>query len=466
MPTPAPAATPRAPILVVDDDGDIRVALEMLLQYDGFEVWTAKDGAEALARIEQEQAKGRRPALVLTDLKMPKLDGIELLERLRGEDSPPPVILISGPGDVATAVDAMQRGAINFLEKPLDENRVLVTIRSALRETKLAAENKRLKRQLTDRWDLIGESPAMQRLKAGIAQVAASEAAILITGENGTGKEVVARHLHFSGPRADGPFETVNCAAIPDELIESELFGHEKGSFTGAHERRTGHFEAAQDGTLFLDEVGDIPLELQSKFLRVLQEQEFERLGGTRTIRVDVRLVAATNRDLPAMVDQREFRSDLYYRLNVFPIVSPPLRDRPEDVSRLVRHFTQKFARRMNKSILSIPADTMKALSGYHWPGNIRELENFIERAVILSRGSSLDAPLTELRPRNGAERERIVDDAKPLSTLEDAERDHIRRALEEANWLVGGASGAAARLGMKRTTLQSKMAKLGIARP
>ncbi len=312
--------------------------------------------------------------------------------------------------------------------------------------------------------EIVGESAPLKRALQQVEIVAPTDSTVLIQGETGTGKELIARAIHNLSGRKERTFVKLNCAAIPTGLLESELFGHEKGAFTGAIAQKVGRVELAHGGTLFLDEVGDIPLELQSKFLRVLQEQEFERLGGTRTIRVDVRLVAATNRDLPEMVASREFRSDLYYRLNVFPIVSPPLRDRQEDVARLVRHFAQKFARRMNKPILTIPADTMRALSDYHWPGNIRELENFIERAVILSRGSNLDAPLTELKGPSVSER--VADETRPLTTLEDAEREHIRRALQEANWLVGGPSGAAAKLGMKRTTLQSKMAKLGIARP
>jgi formate hydrogenlyase transcriptional activator len=312
--------------------------------------------------------------------------------------------------------------------------------------------------------EIIGESQKLTQALQQIEIVAPTDSTVLIQGETGTGKELIARAIHNLSARKERTFVKLNCAAIPTGLLESELFGHEKGAFTGAIAQKIGRVELAHGGTLFLDEVGDIPLELQSKFLRVLQEQEFERLGGTRTIRVDFRLVAATNRDLPAMVADRQFRSDLYYRLNVFPVVSPPLRDRQEDVPRLVRHFAQKFARRMNKPILTIPAETMKALSEYYWPGNIRELENFIERAVILSRGSNLDVPLSELKPRSVAEP--VPEVSRPLSTLEDAEREHIRRALQEANWLVGGPSGAAARLGMKRTTLQSKMARLGIQRP
>ncbi len=312
--------------------------------------------------------------------------------------------------------------------------------------------------------EIIGDSAAIRDTLQKIVIVAPTDSTVLIQGETGTGKELLARAIHNLSARKSRTFVKLNCAAIPTGLLESELFGHERGAFTGAIAQKVGRFELAHGGTLFLDEVGEIPLELQSKFLRVLQEQEFERLGGTKTTKVDVRLVAATNRDLASMVANREFRSDLYYRLNVFPIVNPPLRDRREDVPRLVQHFTQKFARRMNKRIETVPAATMATLSRYHWPGNIRELENFIERAVILSRGSNLDAPLAELE-RLSAESSASLAPVLPTATLEEAERDHIRRALEQANWLVGGPSGAAARLGMKRTTLQSRMAKLGIKR-
>ena len=310
--------------------------------------------------------------------------------------------------------------------------------------------------------EIVGDSRPLKNVLSQIEIVAPTDSTVLIHGETGTGKELVARAIHNLSGRRSRTFVKLNCAAIPTGLLESELFGHEKGAFTGAIAQKIGRFELANGGTLFLDEVGDIPLELQSKFLRVLQEQEFERLGSNRTIRVDIRMVAATNRDLAQMVTDKQFRSDLYYRLNVFPILNPPLRERSSDVPALVQYFTKKFAARMKKRITTIPAETMTALSRYHWPGNIRELENFIERAVILSRGSSLVVPVSELKTRRA-----ISDgDARHVSTLEDAEREHIRQALQQANWLVGGPAGAAARLGMKRTTLQSKMSKLGIERP
>jgi formate hydrogenlyase transcriptional activator len=314
--------------------------------------------------------------------------------------------------------------------------------------------------------EIVGESVSLKQVLKQVEIVAPTDSTVLIQGETGTGKELIARAIHNLSSRRDRTFVKLNCAAIPTGLLESELFGHEKGAFTGAIAQKVGRFELAHGGTLFLDEVGEIPLELQSKFLRVLQEQEFERLGSNKTIRVDIRLVAATNRDLGEMVTGKEFRSDLFYRLNVFPIVSPPLRERREDVAPLVHHFARKFAARMKKRIETIPAETMVALSQYHWPGNIRELENFIERAVILSRGAELAVPLAELRQLARTTVVPVVAGTSASSTLEQAEREHIRRALEQTNWMVGGPAGAAAKLGMKRTTLQSRMAKLGLGRP
>ena len=311
--------------------------------------------------------------------------------------------------------------------------------------------------------EIIGESAGLKDILGQLQTVAPTDSTILILGETGTGKELIARAIHHLSARRERTLVKVNCAAIPTGLLESELFGHEKGAFTGAIAQRVGRFELAHRGTLFLDEVGDIPLELQPKLLRVLQEQEFERLGSPRTTKVDVRLVAATNVDLARKAADHQFRMDLYYRLNVFPIVIPPLRERREDIPLLVRYFAQKYARRMKKPIDTVPVKAMAALTEYHWPGNVRELENFIERAVILSRGTELQLPLAELKQRTKAP---VTVSSNGLETLEHAEREHIVRALGETRWVIGGARGAAARLGMKRTTLQSRMRKLGIDRP
>jgi formate hydrogenlyase transcriptional activator len=305
--------------------------------------------------------------------------------------------------------------------------------------------------------EIIGDSTALKRVLAQVNTVARSDTTVLILGETGTGKELIARAIHRMSPRKDASFIKLNCAAIPTGLLESELFGHEKGAFTGAISQKIGRLELADRGTLFLDEVGDIPLELQPKLLRVLQDQEFERLGGIRTIKVHVRLIAATNRDLVKSVAAGEFRSDLYYRLHVFPVRMPPLRERSEDIPLLVRYFVQKFARAMNKRIEDIPADTLHALKSWHWPGNVRELENFLERSVILSEGTMLNVPLAELRP--------VQEAAQHSITLERLEREHILRVLRETGGVIAGVRGAAARLGLKRTTLQSRMQKMGITR-
>ena len=302
--------------------------------------------------------------------------------------------------------------------------------------------------------EIVGHSPALQRVLRPVEVVAPTDSGVLIQGETGTGKELIAHAIHNRSARRDRPFVKVNCAAIPSGLLESELFGHEKGAFTGAIMRKPGRFEVADKGTLFLDEVGDIPLDLQAKLLRVLQEHEFERLGSSRTQQVDVRVIAATHRDLKQMVEEGTFRSDLYYRLHVFPLTVPPLRDRREDIPLIVRHFVDKYARRMNRHIETIPAKTMEAFSNYSWPGNVRELQNFIERAVILSPGTSLRAPLDELTEASSR---------TDLSTLEEMEREHVLRALRESNWVTGGPNGAAVRLGMKRTTLAYRIRKLGI---
>jgi formate hydrogenlyase transcriptional activator len=303
--------------------------------------------------------------------------------------------------------------------------------------------------------EIVGRSPSLQRVLRQAETVAPSDATVLILGETGTGKELIARAIHQLSPRREAGFVQINCASIPGGLVESELFGFEKGAFTGALSQKMGRLELAHQGTLFLDEIGDLPLELQPKLLRAIQEREFERLGSTRTRKVDLRLIAATNRDLAAMVQERSFRADLYYRLNVFPILMPALRERPEDIPVLVRYFTQKFAQSMGRPIDTIPTRAMEALQAWHWPGNVRELENVIERSVILSQGRELQVPVAELRAREAP--------AVELPTLAQAEREHILKARRETGGRVGGKNGAAARLGLKRTTLQSRMGKLGI---
>ncbi|HMJ63011.1 MAG TPA: sigma 54-interacting transcriptional regulator [Bryobacteraceae bacterium] len=354
-------------------------------------------------------------------------------------------------------------------------NQIAIAVENSLafrqvveRANKLSEEKLYLQDEIRTEYnfeEIIGESPALKHILQQLETVAPTDSTILIRGETGTGKELIARAIHHLSGRRERTLVKVNCAAIPTGLLESELFGHEKGAFTGAIAQRVGRFELAHRGTLFLDEVGDIPLELQPKLLRVLQEQEFERLGSTRTTRVDVRLVAATNADLTQKVADNQFRADLYYRLNVFPLTIPPLRERREDIPLLVRYFAQKYARRMKRPIETIPVKAMTALTEYHWPGNVREMENFIERAVILSRGSELQIPVAELKPRNGIGTPQLAA-TNGFETLEYAEREHIVRTLGETKWVIGGPTGAASRLGMKRTTLQSRMRKLGIMRP
>ena len=308
--------------------------------------------------------------------------------------------------------------------------------------------------------DIIGDSKALKQVLKQVEIVAPTDSTVLIQGETGTGKELIARAIHRLSGRGERTFVKLNCAAIPTGLLESELFGHERGAFTGAISQKAGRFELADKGTIFLDEVGEIPLELQTKLLRVLQEQEFERLGGTKTMRVNVRLLAATNRNLKSLAEAKQFRSDLYYRLNVFPILLPPLRERREDIPILVRYFTQHYAVRMKKNIQAVPAKTLEALSRYMWPGNIRELENLVERSVILTQGTDLQVPISELQMEGHPV------PLFPTATLEETEREQILRVLADTRWVIGGPAGAAARLGVKRTTLQSKMQKLGITRP
>jgi formate hydrogenlyase transcriptional activator len=373
---------------------------------------------------------------------------------------------VLGTLSLASLRDAtFQQGDVDLLVQVAGQVAIAVENALAFREigelkNKLAQEKLYLEDEIRSEMnfdEIIGEGPGVRGVLKQVETVAPTDSTVLITGETGTGKELIARAIHNLSPRREHTFVKVNCAAIPTGLLESELFGHERGAFTGAISQRIGRFELANGGTIFLDEIGDIPVELQPKLLRVLQEQEFERLGSTQTVRVDVRLVAATNRDLEEMVAKRTFRSDLYYRLRVFPIQMPPLRERQEDIPALVRYFVQKHARRMNRTVETIPADTLDLLVRYPWPGNIRELENLIERAVIVSPGSALRVPVGELKPPSEPTGDSL--------TLRAAERDHILRALEATNWVLAGPRGAAARLGMKRTTLQSKMRKLGVAK-
>jgi formate hydrogenlyase transcriptional activator len=451
------------------------------------------DNRESFVEQKCVAPDGRSPDLIPLSRKQPTLFTEEDLQAMAGESATARKILDAGMRTFcclplfshdrvlgALNVGSFQPQAfspedIELLEQVAQQVAIAVENGVAYRQIetlkeKLNTERLYLEDEIrTDRnfEDIIGESSALKQILDQVTIVAPTDSTVLIQGETGTGKELIARAIHNLSGRQARTFVKLNCAAIPTGLLESELFGHERGAFTGAIAQKIGRFELANGGTLFLDEIGDIPLDLQAKFLRVLQEQEFERLGSNRTIRVDIRLIAATNRDLAAMVADRQFRSDLYYRLNVFPIATPSLRERSEDVAPLVHYFTRKFARRMNKRIDSIPTAAMEALTRYHWPGNIRELENLVERAVILTRGTTLNVPLAELRVGNGnGNGNAPATTERPVSTLEDAEREHILRALKDANWRVGGPSGAAARLGMKRTTLQSKMAKLGIARP
>jgi formate hydrogenlyase transcriptional activator len=392
--------------------------------------------------------EGLQSGCFLPLLSRQRVLGVLLLARLQEQAFTPDEIefLTQVANQVAIAVEnALAYGQITALTDQLTQEKLYLEdeLRSELHFA-----------------DIIGHSAALRHVLHQVETVAPTDATVLITGETGTGKELIARAIHQLSPRASRAFVKLNCAAIPTGLLESELFGHEKGAFTGAMTQRIGRFELANRGTVFLDEIGEIPLEVQPKLLRVLQEREFERLGSARTLRTDARLIAATNRDLAAMVEAQQFRADLFYRVNVFPVYVPALRERPDDIPLLVRHFAQQFARRMHKTIETIPADTMQALIQYPWPGNIRELQNIIERAVILSPGPVLQVPVPDLQPRGMP--------ARPLApdTLEAAERRHILAVLEETGWVLGGPHGAAVRLGLKRSTLQFRMRKLGITRP
>jgi two-component system response regulator HydG len=389
-PSPLPA-TVKARLLVVDDEPSARSGLEKLLSSEGYRVWGAADGHAALERIDEVA-----PDVVITDLKMPGMDGLELLDRIRARDLRLPVLVVTAFGEVATAVAAMRRGAEDYLTKPIDIDALLVSVERALERRDLRVEAENLRRQIRERHDeglqgLIGASPAMQAVYRTVRQVAASRATVLVTGESGTGKGEVARAIHALSPRAAQPFVTLQCASLAESLLESELFGHEKGSFTGAEKRRVGRFEQANGGTLFLDEVGEIPLGIQVKLLRVLQERTFERVGGNETVKVDVRLVAATNRDLADDVKKGRFREDLYYRLHVIHVEMPPLRARRGDVLVLAQYFVQRFAEENHKRVLGFTDEARARILAHAWPGNVRELENAIERAVVMCRGDRIE---------------------------------------------------------------------------
>jgi DNA-binding NtrC family response regulator len=437
-------------LLLVDDDANTLASLARAFRLAGHEAVVCDQADRAL-----ELAKAQHFDVILSDVVMPGKDGLALLADLKAAGVTAPVVMISGQASIEMAVRATRLGAVDFLEKPLSTEKLLVTVENMVKLSRLEDENKRLRRR-AGKQELIWKSAVMQSVMAKVERVAASETRVAILGETGAGKELIARTVHEKSHRRTGPFITLNCAAIPAELIESELFGHEKGAFTGAATRHAGKFEQAHGGTLFLDEIGDMPLNLQSKLLRVLQEHEFERLGSTRTVRVDVRVIAATNRDLSQLVEERTFRMDLFYRLNVFPITLPPLRDRREDIPCLAWHFARTAAARMQRPIRPIPPEAMQAIMDHSWPGNVRELQNFIERAVILSKDGVLLVP-----PFRSA---RIVEDTDfGGNTLDEVDRDHILRVLDERDWVVGGRGGAAQHLGLPRTTLISKMKKLGI---
>jgi DNA-binding NtrC family response regulator len=436
-------------VYVVDDDVSAREGVARLIRSAGLFAKTFSSGEEFLVATRPKH----RGCLVL-DVNLPGVNGLDLQEELSKSGVQLPIIFLTGHGDIPMSVRALRGGAANFLTKPFDDEDLLNAVRQCL--TSYLEDEVRAERNMGN---MVGESDGFQDVVTNIQVVAPTDAAVLIEGETGTGKELVARAIHDRSSRSKKAFIKVNCAAIPATLLESELFGHEKGSFTGAFAQKLGRFELAHEGTLFLDEIGEIPLELQSKLLRALQEQELERVGGNRTIKVDVRIIAATNRDLKAMVDENRFRADLYYRLNVFPLNVPPLRERREDIPLLSRYFVQKYAQRLGRKIETIPTHVLDGLMNYDWPGNIRELQNVIERSVVLSNGPELHVAMPEMG------RSAPVALQHRASNVSDADRARILQVLKEAKGQVGGPNGAAARLGLKRTTLQSRIRKYNIAR-
>jgi two-component system nitrogen regulation response regulator NtrX len=448
-------------ILVVDDEKGIRQALGQLLEYEGYEVKTAGNAVDAITEYERF-----RPQLVFMDVKMAGIDGLEALKRVRQGDPNAIVVMISGHGTIQTAVEATQLGAYDFLEKPLDTDRILVTLRNALEHLSLSEENTRLKQTIESRYEIVGRSYAIKALLDKIEKVAPSPARVLITGENGTGKELVARAMHRLSPRVEGPFIEVNCAAIPSELIESELFGHIKGSFTGAIQDRAGKFELANRGTLFLDEIGDMSLAAQAKVLRVLEDGVVTRIGGSKPVSVDVRVIAATNKDLEHEIAEGKFREDLFYRLNVVPVAVPPLRDRREDIPQLVAHFAERLTRNEGVPPRGLADDAVQRLSEYDWPGNVRELRNTVERLLILASGPRISAGDVERLVGKRAAEQTSLGSLVECRTFEEfkdaAERAFLLAKLREANWNV---SETARLLDMPRSNLYKKIERYGLAR-
>jgi two-component system, NtrC family, nitrogen regulation response regulator NtrX len=438
-------------VLVVDDEENIGKSLRLILEREGYAVSTCSCVAEAKAQSQRADA-------YLVDVQLPDGSGIDLVRWMKANAVDSPILMISGHGTIADAVEATRAGAFDFLEKPLSREKVLVSLKNALEDTKLREENRRL-REMVGGARMIGGSAAFDRVLDQATMAARSDARVLVEGESGTGKELLAAHIHAESPFAAGPFVKVNCAAIPTELIESELFGHEKGAFTGATSARRGKFELADGGTLFLDEVGDLHGSSQAKLLRVLQEGEFHRVGGEQSIRVTVRVIAATNRDLSELVQQQKFREDLYYRLCVVPVRMPPLRERRDDIRPLAEYFLGEFCARNNFKSRRFSDSAFEALEDYFWPGNIRELRNTVERMAILTRGEVIEAEAVpvEIRIARSTGTRGNLREAK-----ESAEREHILRALEESKWNV---SSAARVLGMERTNLHKRIKALGLAR-
>jgi two-component system nitrogen regulation response regulator NtrX len=446
-------------ILIVDDERAIQKALRGVLEDEGYRVTAVGTGADALKAVADEM-----PDLVFLDIFMSHMDGLETLTELKRLRPEATVVMISGHGTIETAVKATRLGAYDFIEKPLSLEKTLITMSRALEHGRLERENATLRARLDERAEIIGESDVMRRLRENIATAAPSTGRVLIHGENGSGKELVARAIHALSARREAPFVEVNCAAIPEELIESELFGHERGAFTGALARRRGKFETADSGTVFLDEIGDMSLKTQAKVLRALEEQAFERVGGRETLKVDVRVIAASNRDLPSLIAQGAFREDLFYRLNVIPIEVPPLRARKEDVPALVEHFVRVFCAENGKRLKAVAPAALTWFMTYEWPGNVRELRNMVERLVIMVPGDGIgpdDLP-PPLRPKS--ELAPALGEGKPLKEARDSfERAYILAELRAQDWNM---TRTAERLGIERSHLYRKIRAYGIIPP